>query len=506
MTRLFALKHRFLHFSLLLLCLVACVNSVFALEKLSDEGMSDVSGAGIAFGLQNFSFQMAPTSYIELTGTKPNSASITCAAAGDPCWKLGNVRYYGLSITSASTGNVTGADWYNGDASPCIAGGDGVGCPLGKSTTSITDFASVYSPFLLRVFQYAGYDAQGNYRNQTTNPASPLTYEPTVLEFIGPSYGDTFRWSFWGAQQIGDGATAGYSTSTAAGGCLNGATTNTAYCGLQSQVIIQGKNIAYYNNAKTYGSGAGDFGVYANPSGAATNSPVTSTTPIPTKLQLMLTQNTADPTLGFVYQSALSGNFRFSAGQAANVYTTQGVYNVPNFAANEGLYFDNVNAYLPLGHLNYQAVTLARSDANGNFQITVTPLQNTANVYNDFYCGATNPVTCFNSTVKIGSQDADAPLYPGDTAAQRGAFNMTEPVVTGITGTAAQNTQGPNPTTHGFVYWGDPTVAASSGTATTNGNGIYFKTSAGVATNIGTARITGLVIQSLQIQSSGATP
>ncbi|WP_146026892.1 hypothetical protein [Alcanivorax sp. MD8A] len=285
-----------------------------AMTSLDDSDLSGISGAGLALALDDFRFAMAPTSYIELTGT-----------AGSAGWQRGDARYYGLSLT----GGGAGTDWY-GDG---CSGADPLSCPMG--TGSIANFASVYNPYVIRVFDYEGYDYQGALLSGNDRP--------TVLELIGPSsVPSPWRWAFWGEIEVGRSATA-----PAADG-----SNHSQADFLQSQTIIYGK-------------------------------PVT-TDGKPAILRLLKTENNADSTFGIVYQSALSGDFRFSVGQLGN--SPDALHLVPNFNDNEGLYFKNVDAYLPLGQLHYQAITLDDvAGAPGNFIIELTRIPNIPNVYNEFY-------------------------------------------------------------------------------------------------------------------------
>ncbi|MGY6555349.1 MAG: hypothetical protein ACXIUM_12610, partial [Wenzhouxiangella sp.] len=65
---------------------------------LEDDEMAGVSGYGLALAADNFRFQMAPTSYIEITG-RPTSLSN---------WERGDLRYYGASWTGGQIGPGTG--------------------------------------------------------------------------------------------------------------------------------------------------------------------------------------------------------------------------------------------------------------------------------------------------------------------------------------------------------------------------------------------------------------
>lgn len=345
--------------------LLGCCLSVsaWALSELDDHELSETTGAGIAIALDDFRFAMAPTSYIELTGTPTALAN----------WKRGDVRYYGLTF---SNGGGTGATWYGNSCS-----GD-LSCPMG--TAGVADFAPVVNPYVLRVFNYSGVDFQG------------ATVSPTVFELLGPTASDDWRFAFWGEIRSDK---LGPNDST-----------------LQSQTIINGKPVT--------ADGRGSV------------------------LRLMQVANTGDPTFGLVYESALSGDFRFSVAQT--LASPDLPETVPAFDANEGLHFRNVDAYLPLGRLHHQAIVLDSAGTSGNFVIELTRLPNIANVYNDYY---------------------------GD------------------------------PTAAGYVRWGD--FAAAEPTANDTTNGIYFvpPTAVGGPTiNIGRSRVEGLQVQHLKITTLDAGP
>ncbi|MZR61836.1 hypothetical protein [Alcanivorax sp. DP30] len=405
--------------------------NVSAMTSLSDEALSGVSGAGIAVALDDFRFAMAPTSYIELTGSD-----------GGANWQRGDARYYGLSLT----GGGSGTDWY-GDG---CASADPLSCPLGVGT--ISDFASVYNPFLLRVFQYEGYDYQGTYRNQIA-PGSANSM-PTVLELIGPSkVPDPWRWSFLGELEVGRNA----------GSPADVGSNHSEATFLQSQTIIYGKPITADGR--------------------------------PAILRLLKVENTADPTFGLMYQSALSGDFRFSVAHSTDG-GPDGLHEVPNFDDNEGVHFKNVDAFLPLGQLHYQAITLDNvAPGDGNFVIELTRLPgNDANIYNDFYSFSSD-CTGVYSGVDCGYKRTGRPERYNET--------------------------------HGYVYWGDPSSNNSDANTT---DGIYFKAPAGEtfqayartnnsapegnnsinysmtgnAFNLGDARVEGLLVQHLKITSLGA--
>lgn len=428
-----------------------------AMEEMAEEDLRDASGAGIALALDDFSFRMAPTSYIEMTGSIPVGAAATAG------WKRGDLRYYGLSMTGGERTN--GVDWYSpaaAGAGTCAPGTDGLGCALGVAP--INDFASVYNPYLIRVFQYAGYNYEGTacLGALVGGACSQVTTaSPTVYEFIGPSKGDPWRWSFWGQLDLGVGQA--WKTQTTAGGCLNGATTNITYCGLRSQSIILGNNFTTYR--PDYAGG------YISENK-------------PTKFQLLQTptDNVLEQSLSLVYESRLSGDFRFSVGQKN--FGTNALNVVPDFNDTEGLYFKNVNAFLPLGQLNYQTLVFRSAPKvggvnTGDFILELTPIANAAVVYNSFYCGT---ITCATTT------------FQGGKVGSTGAILTSDVVI-----------QNPNPNTHGYVYWGTPSGAApTEGSTTDASNGIYFRDNAGGIINIGRAKVEGMLIQSLKMTSLGA--
>jgi hypothetical protein len=457
-----------------------------ALTELSDDSLSDVQGAGFAFALDNFSMRFAPESFIELTGTDLDPDG-DAALAG---WQRGDARYYGLSMTNGEI--EAGTDWYatlDGSGGGC--GGDSdygnlfLSCPQGSKNTSslgqttnkygIGAMASVYDPYVLRVFEYEGYDFQGNNLNDTNG-----NDKPTILELIGPSQTERWRWSFWGELEVDRVVDAvDESDHIGAPNCSSGG----AGCAdfLQSQTIIHGKPTT--------------AGVYDDDTGTWVEKPK------PAILRLMQTANADDRTLGITYQSALSGDFRFSVRQKDTGGLADTLHNVPDFDDDEGMYFKNVDAFLPLGTLHYQAITLnaerESGKATGDFIIELTRIPNIEAIYEDFYCGG----ECTFATA-------------------------AEEVITN-----------PNENTRGYVRWGDfegveitqalgdnpdtPTVetdAQISDLVDPNGkvpsansinNGIYFvnpsaSPSPSDVTNIGISRIEGMRIHHMKITTLGA--
>lgn len=490
-----------------------------ALESLDDDAMSDINGAGVALAFDNFSSRFAPTSYINMLGTDVAVGSTPYVAPHN--WRRGDLYYYGLSMTGGSVGQ--GMDWYGTGTGTggCTPGADGLGCPIGRTAAStqvegIKNWASVYNPYMIRVFQYAGYSYEGlclgteaSGKCNTVN----LTTSPTYYEFVGPSKGDKWRWAFWGELLVNNGGLAlgaAGDTFTASSTCNGGTVTAGANCAgiLKSQTIILGNNFTLDNK--------------------------------PTRLQIVQTP-TSDPaeqSLSVVYQSRLSGNFRFSVAQTGTYAASVAHGIVPDFNDVEGMYFKNVDAFIPLGQNNYQTVVFRNNGTSGNFIVELTPIANNANVSNTFYCGQNNCASFITSAIPeatggVGLNGSNAAIgcvnQAGNVVACAGIYDRSVKVKTGAncttnwtsicdTAESIINPANANPDSHGYVYWGTPAETRSGVTGvaapaacttpcnTNTTNGIYFRAANGDVTNIGRAKVTGMMLQMLKITSLGVGP
>lgn len=332
--------------------------NTLALSQLSESEMSQVQGAGLAFPFDQFRFEMAPTSFLQLTGSDTNPAQTT--------FIRGDLRYYGLTMSRADGGNVR--DW-NGD--PCTPGTFGLGCPI--SDDYIVNFANFDNPYVWRAFNYSGYDTSG-----------ALTSNRAVFEILGPSDMDPFRWSFFGEVEAGRtyGATASNGLYPITGAnCTAGTGSN---CLTQLQNIIIGKPVSTLLppsiGASENQAPALRFFQYAGTTAAAGTNPAT---------------------YGIQYEHRLSGDYRMSVNTTGGT-VERGV--IPTFTAQEGLYFRDVQTYLPLGQLHYQALVFDDNQVgssggvgNGNIAIEVTPIPNVPNVYQDFYSFADGTAGSLNS-------------------------------------------------------------------------------------------------------------
>lgn len=422
-----------------------------AMVPLEEEELSSVTGEGLAFVFDDFSLRMAPTSFVELTGSEP-----TTQAAGKG-WRRGDARYYGLSMTS---GTGDGASWYS---STGISDCQGLECPLGKGTNDnygVTAFASVYDPFVLRVYQYEGYEYDGTWSD------ADKTADPTVFEFIGPQSADPWRWAFWGELEIE----------------RDPNDPNDHYGLLQSQTLIYGRPLTV---GKTW-QGGNDYSQDGDPR--------------PAILRLMETKAEGGKTLGVTYQSAISGDFRFSVAQV-NGTSPDEKHEVPLFQRGEGMHFKNVDAYIPLGNLNYQAITFSglsnfnanaelqsTPQQNGNFTMELTRIPDNPEVYNNFYCGATpdNPGCAQDSAGRIANPNRETEAYIrwGNWAGD--PYDSNTQVGMGPNDLPAHNS-----TANGIYFQ----QAATSGAGSTGSDTV---------TNLGVSRIEGMRIHHMRITTLGA--
>lgn len=401
-----------------------------AMTALDDEELVEHTGEGLAFALDDFRFLMSADSYIEQVGSAvpTNCASAGCTSAGGggvagvgPVWTTtvpynaaahnprsvatagnyfsfvrGDLRWYGLSISSTSNDQTAG----NWDGSTCVgaSGIDGLGCPRGGY---IDNFSPYDNPYVLRAFSYSDILYDGT------------TGARTVLELLAPTDQPFYRFSFWGETEAGKNVTC---TGTACG-------TRT----LKSQSIIQG-----------------------NAEGSV--------------LRIFQFSNAADPTFGLYYHSFLQGDYRFTVKQVA----TNDTIGVPvAFDQFEGIHFKNVRAFLPLGQLHYQAITLDDTPAkNGNFFVELTLLPDTAGVYNAHYALNANDVSGYGGSdytgtgAAVGSGYATA-LYAVRCPLLNCGASFT---VNGVANAALQPATRYS-TTHGYVRWGDRACNGSSCTA-----------------------------------------
>jgi hypothetical protein len=372
-----------------------------AAEALDDAQMADVSGSGLTFTWSDFRFMMKPTSYIEQVGS---GNSVPCTGTGNSagnssCWQRGDLRWYGVNVSGTGAGNVAtdpATSWTEsgGLMTACASQGiNGLGCPRGGF---ITNFAAFDNPYILRAYSYAGDgSAPTAIGNGIVDYQGDTSASQTVLELLAPTAQDYYRMSFWGEIEVGKG------TTLSGGNCITGVN-----CGLlKSQTIVQG-------------NAAGSI------------------------LRLFQYTQTNNHTLALYYQSHLQGDFRFSVNQSG---TGNDAIGTPvDFDPDEGMFFRNVKAFVPLGQLFYQALTVdvPRDASNnpvqdGNFVLELGLTPDVQAVYTRFY------------SLNAGDTGSTSNNNFGyDTARQ--AYLAKVP---GATVATAVN---PNyDLTHGYSRWGD---------------------------------------------------
>lgn len=312
---------------------------------LEEDEMAGVSGTGLAFAFDDFRFQMAPTSYFEQIGAPPQ---------GGTTFRRGNYRWIGTTISSAA--DISGelfhfSDYGRGDhgaqyTGSCTISLSSLDCPIARGP--VAGYADLNNPFLLRVREY---EAVGRDADKDADP--DLYWSPgegnTVAELIGPTRSSPFRWAFWGEVEVTDNAGTPVPNGT-----------------LQNQEIIIGAPVSRFRPGG--GDGAGNIA-----------GPV-----------FRLYRNQTDHSLGMIYHHRLSGDFRFSVAQSSS----DNGYGVPTFAPEEGMYFIDVNTYLPMGQMHYQSMILdGTSSRDGNFSVTLSRLPDSEAVYHDFYGLNGNPAS-----------------------------------------------------------------------------------------------------------------
>lgn len=350
-----------------------------AMTPLEEEELANVTGEGLAFAFDDFRFQMAGTSFFEHVGAEPQ---------GDTVFNRGDLRWIGTTISSGAARSTDdgGTDdqrayafhqWDNLGgvvSSECSTVGNPLGCPI--AIGGAQGYVEVNNPYVLRVREHVGvgYDKESS--------SWIAGFENSVVELVGATNSDPFRWAFWGEIDALSGTPSKNLPSIDAGDA-------TRLGKLQNQEIILGAPVSRLNpNA---GDGKDNivgpvFQMYKNWSDDAY----------------------ANDTLGMLYPHRLSGDYRFSVHQNGPGIVGDGGKNhgnapwgtVPHFTDREGMYFMNVNTYLSLGQLHYQSMIVGGVGPNdptgapeGNFFLEQTRIPDDPTVYEDFYALPTGNTT-----------------------------------------------------------------------------------------------------------------
>lgn len=479
---------RFLYFIPVLYFLLALPAA--ALERLDDDAMSGVAGNGIALAFDNFQFAMAPSSYFEQVGSAPSPAcsGTGSVASNTNCWRRGDLRWYGINISGAASGAGLGMQWDN--VSSCDPGS--LDCARGGT---IANFSPFDNPYLIRAWSPQGMSYDGSCVNGTGSGCTASTTTKAIYEYLAPTNQPNYTFSWWG--EIESGSTRNSATQPLATG---------AGSVLKSQNIIRG-------------NAAGSI------------------------FRLFQFTEPGNQTFGIFYHSRLKGDYRFSVAQAPAGAGVSDVIGTPTlFAPTEGMYFRGVDAYIPLGQLFYQALTLKQVGVAGNFELALTPIPNTAVVYNRHYAlngGDTAGYETARANNTGGATTADYKQTHGysrwggwsstGTVVGRNLVNGVDGSSTGdgvmfrrCTGTGCANflafadrpvridqrgeTQSMNQTQN----YNCPTAnaggcaAAPTSGPTSSGVGDSSRTYPTAAANLGDSRIEGLMFNSLRIESCAA--
>ncbi|KGD64100.1 hypothetical protein Y5S_02640 [Alcanivorax nanhaiticus] len=177
------------HLAALAAMTLSPLTGMAALERMDDDAMSGVSGAGIALGFEDFRWLTKPTSYYEQMGSNP---------VGDTTFQRADMRWYGLSITAIAdgTGANQGFHWdQSGTSFGTACSGTGLACPLGGQ---IVNFAPFDNPYVLRAYSPFGYHYDGTPLNE-----DPNVPDKTVYEYVAPTVQPYYNFSFMGEIEAG---------------------------------------------------------------------------------------------------------------------------------------------------------------------------------------------------------------------------------------------------------------------------------------------------------------
>ncbi|HEX5361981.1 MAG TPA: hypothetical protein VFW49_13005 [Fluviicoccus sp.] len=315
------------------------------LQPMGDEGMEDVSGAGVALLPENFRITFDDTAYIKtLTST-------TAPAFG----KKAELIWYGMTLGAA-----------NGSLSSRGAG-------------QITSWGTASNPWLLKVETINALNYSGALQNVA------------VMNYYAPKYtpGEGgLKYSFWGdvivrcVDNTSVGCTVGGVDSVLDITNVDLQPTRPAPAGIVATEVssigyfdghFQSQNI--WDDFTLNGSRFSIFSSVVDYNSAA-HTTVASTT---------------NGSLGLVWlnriNSSATGKYRFSVAQSApGTLNGSGLTTVaPTFNNTEGFYITDMDINMVVGSLHYQPVIIGAVQGSQNFQIELVRLPNIAAIYNKHY-------------------------------------------------------------------------------------------------------------------------
>ena len=376
--------------------LPALASSYVGMASLTEGELQGVSGTGIAIAFDDFQFAMAPTSYAEQVGNTPLGActSFGNTAGNRNCWRRGDLRWYGGNISGAGVG---GSHW---NEAACDA--NSLACPRGGV---ISNFAPFDNPYLIRAWSPQGMTFDGLCVNGTDGVCNGTPSTKSIYEFLAPTNQPDYTFSFWGEIETARQQDPGDPWNQQLG---------SRYGLLKSQTLIRGNAAGSIFRAFQF-------------------------------------TDPANRTFGMLYHSRLSGDFRFSVNQSSGG-ATDTVGAPPQFDAEEGLHFRNVDAYIPFGQLYYQAIVIGAEGSLGGFYIELPKIPDVAPVYSKFY-GLMSGDTQGYETARYHVNNWNVPCAAGDQRCQD--YRLS----------------------HGYSRWGDwyPGGSGTRNARNSTSDGIFFR-------------------------------
>ncbi len=529
-------RHKLKALSLALTLLsAAMVTPAHALESISDAELSSATGEGIAYFANNFALQMpsiagdnsVATPILGSFGACTNASGLTaaCTSLGSAT-AVGDPGYYGSYIYLSPVGPVTGVgggvanktDVYlyglsisqndNLTTNATAVGGLDAGSVVVPNVASTgaaahsklfnaagtgINWGTAADPFRLYVSSSSAVGLDGI--STPTVPyliiAAPkvVTKDSTSLSYSA----NNIRLGMWAnfMQYSGNKATPNVNTDSA-DVSIPAAPAGPA---LQLQAIWDG-----------FGINGTQFNVFPTPAFAGTNN----------------TANCGSGATSLTCTLGLTGVLRMNSQNAGvlrlGVSQPGGIGKFDDY---EGLYLQNLDINLPLGRLNFQPLVLSavnNSATSANVTLELGRIPNASAAYNQFYInyGTTNPTDGGDSSsggLKPSDQGVNAGICSSNFCADTASHGTIKAGDVYINDTAAA-VQAPS---GNWIYPGyaDAQYTCGTGASCTapsaatvaglNVNGVTFKApgAAGATVNVGSAAISGLMINHMKMTLTG---
>ncbi len=452
--------------------------ALFALEALDDDGLAESTGEGVAFLPENFSFIMQnasasnptateladrtkDTGYIRIIPVGPLTSEATASGAGKA-----DVFLYGLALSESDKSIST--------ARTATDMNTRFGSATNPQGNAIDSWGTGANPFVIKVFTETGVPtfSAGAPTNTETGSVSYISaeaplYNKTITDGMAGIGAYNLKLGLWTDIFVRDPKVAENMAATGTQFDLGG--TGRANR-LRLQAVWDGFSINGTNLKVFQTLGGSTNTTYNNTLGIAALVRLNSNANGVLRLSTQETTNT-----GLLATPAINGG------------------TAPIFAEKEGITINNLNVNLVLGSL-YQPLVLGTDGRNITLELARIP--NKESIYNKIY-------TDYSATVSSPSA-----TYLGSTCSQFYCGNaVTGSSKVGSDLTALNNTYQGNNATHSSITMGTVNYSATNRTITAdtaaNTKGITFTDTAGVATNLGSAVIDGLLIQHLKFTTKG---